>query len=155
MALLAVVRIRGSMETHQTVEDTLKQMHLTRKNHCILMQESDSTKGKLIHGKDFITWGPIEEKVVEELLKKHGRITGDNPLTDDYLASNSPYKKISEFAKALMEGRAKLNDVDGLKPLFRLKPPLKGFKGSIKRPFPKGALGNRKEKVNELIARMM
>jgi large subunit ribosomal protein L30 len=37
---------------------------------------------------------------------------------------------------------------------FRLNPPRKGY-GGIKLPFPKGALGNRGEKINDLIKRML
>jgi large subunit ribosomal protein L30 len=41
------------------------------------------------------------------------------------------------------------------KPPYRLHPPVKGWGGSIKKAFPKGALGKRGEKINELIERML
>ena len=40
-----------------------------------------------------------------------------------------------------------------LKPFFRLHPPRKGIKSKVQ--FPKGVLGNHKEKINELVERML
>lgn len=38
---------------------------------------------------------------------------------------------------------------------YRLHPPRGGFKNTIKRPIPKGELGYRGEKINELVMRML
>jgi len=47
-----------------------------------------------------------------------------------------------------------MRDVPGLKPLFRLHPPRKGYEG-IKRSFKEGgALGYRADKINALLRRM-
>ena len=142
------------METSYKVEDTLMHLHITRKHHCVLIQYSDSQKGKLNHARSFITWGEVTLPVVEELLTKKGRISGDKPLTAEYLSKNSAFKTIPEFAKALFDGKATMKDVKGLKPMFRLSPPRKGYKHSIKRPFPKGEVGKRGPKINDLIVRM-
>ena len=40
-----------------------------------------------------------------------------------------------------------------LKPFFRLHPPRKGIKSKLH--FPKGVLGDNKEKINELVKRML
>ena len=54
----------------------------------------------------------------------------------------------------LTEGKVVMRDVPGLKPVFRLHPPRKGYEG-IKRSFKEGgALGYRGEKINHLIRRM-
>ena len=42
-----------------------------------------------------------------------------------------------------------------IKPVFRLTPPSKGFKKSIKQQYPNGEIGYRGEKINELILRMI
>ncbi len=152
--LLAIIRIRGSMETRRTTEAVLHQMHLTRKNHCTLLNDSPQTRGMLILSKDFITWGGIDKPTLEKLLLQRGEVSSQK-LTEETLAKNSKFKSISEFANALLEGTATLRDVENLKPLFRLNPPLKGFRKSIKRPYPKGALGDRKDKINELLSRML
>ncbi|KKL95423.1 hypothetical protein LCGC14_1854700, partial [marine sediment metagenome] len=40
-----------------------------------------------------------------------------------------------------------------LKPFFRLHPPRKGIKSKLH--FPKGVLGDNKEKINDLVLRML
>jgi len=58
-----------------------------------------------------------------------------------------------EMKKELIQKRGK-KDVDGkLKPFFRLHPPRKGIKSKVH--YPKGVLGNNKEKINELVKRML
>ena len=55
---------------------------------------------------------------------------------------------------ASKKGKTVMRDVPGLKPLFRLHPPRKGYEG-IKRSFKEGgALGYRAEKINALLRRM-
>jgi len=109
-------------------------------------------KGKLLAAKDFITWGPATPEAIELLLEKRGEVSGGKKLSQEYLAENSKYKSLKEFAEALASGSAKLSDVKGLKQVFRLAPPLKGF-GSIKKPLPQGALGPRKE-IESLVKTM-
>jgi len=51
-------------------------------------------------------------------------------------------------------GKVKLEDLEKIKPIFRLNPPIHGYK-STRLPYPKGSLGNRGEKINELLERMI
>ena len=149
---IIVIRVRGSCETRQPVEDTLRQMRLGRKNHVAIIDDTPSMKGKVMFAKDFITWGPATPEAIALLLEKRGEVTGGKRLTNDYLAKNSKFKTIKEFAEAIANG-AKLSDVKGLKQIFRLAPPRKGF-GKIKKPRPKGALGSRKE-IDSLVKTMV
>ena len=64
------------------------------------------------------------------------------------------FSDFGKFADALIEGKAKMNDYKQIRPVFRLGPPRKGFK-SIRLPYPRGDLGNRKEKINDLLERMI
>ena len=77
-------------------------------------------------------------------------------LTEEYLKRNA---KISfdEFTKKFVENKIKLREIPGLKPYFRLKPPKKGFERyGIKMPYSMGgALGYRKENINDLVKRMI
>ena len=59
-----------------------------------------------------------------------------------------------EFTKQFFSSKKSLKDISGLKQFFRLKPPVKGFeRGGIKKPFILGgALGYRKEKINDFIS---
>ena len=64
---------------------------------------------------------------------------------------------LEEFSKKFMEFKAELKDVPGLKTFFKLSPPRRGFeRKGIKIPFSMGgALGYRKNKINDLIQRMV
>ena len=64
------------------------------------------------------------------------------------------YESVDALAKAIFEGKAKLAGVPKLKPVFRLTPPVRGMK-SAKQHWPKGDLGDRGEKMDELIKSMM
>ena len=62
-----------------------------------------------------------------------------------------------ETEKSLSEKLEKTKDKEGketAKRFFRLNPPKKGYKAT-RLPCPRGDLGNRKEKINELLERMM
>ena len=54
---------------------------------------------------------------------------------------------------SLTELKAGKMDELSIKPFFRLHPPRGGIKSKVH--FPKGVLGNNKEKINELIMRML
>ena len=56
-----------------------------------------------------------------------------------------------------LENKIKLKDVPGMKTYFRLKPPVKGFeRNGIKKPFSLGgALGYRKDNINNLLRKMI
>lgn len=87
-------------------------------------------------------------------MRKRGRLVGDARLSDEYIKSKTSFTSIAELSKAVMAGEFKLVAVPGLKKVFRLHPPTKGYIAT-KRPFKDlGDLGYRGEKINELIIRM-
>ena len=142
--MLAVIRMRGSVRTSKGTEDTLKMLRLHRKMHCVLLTKNDSYRGMLQLTKDFITWGEISDIMLEKLVLKRGRKAGNNRLTSEEIIS---------VITALQSG-APLSKLP-IKPVFRLSPPSGGFKHGIKHAYPKGELGNRKEKINELLEKMI
>ena len=65
------------------------------------------------------------------------------------------YGKISdEMHKALLEKRSQKTK-DGIKPFFRLHPPRGGIDSKIHFGTKKGVLGDNKEKINDLLRRML
>ncbi len=141
--MLAVVRVRGSVKTDKKIIDTLEILRINRVNHCVLVPDTKDSKGMLKKATNWITWGKIEDDTIEKLVLKRGR-TGNNKRLDE--------KTAKETAKKILKNQS-VNGV-GIKPVFRLSPPSKGHK-SIKLHYPRGALGNRKEKINDLIKRMI
>ncbi|MBI5159451.1 50S ribosomal protein L30 [Candidatus Micrarchaeota archaeon] len=149
---LVLVRIRGCTGIRREVEDTMKMLCLTRVNHCSLADESPQTKGMIQRCKDYITWGEVEQKTLAKLLEKRGRLPGDARVTVETLKEKG-FESFSELAGKLIASECSLEGV-GLKKVFRLNPPSKGF-GSIKLAFPRGALGSRGAGINALLERMM
>ena len=146
--MLAVIRIRGTVGIRKSIKDTFKMLRLEKKNTCIVIPETPQYLGMIKKVKDFVTWGNISEETLNDLVKKRARTKDNERLTEDFLKKN----KIENMAKKILEG--KIKEVD-IKPYFRLSPPSKGFKGSIKQHYPKGVLGNRKEEINHLLKKMM
>ncbi|MEW6222288.1 MAG: 50S ribosomal protein L30 [Candidatus Hadarchaeota archaeon] len=154
MAKLAVIRLRSGINANEDVRDTMKIVGLTKINHCILVDDSDAVLGMLQKAKDYITWGEATPQTIEHLLRRWGRLSGNRRLTDEEVKSKGAFQSIKDFADAISSGKAGISSLPGLKKVFRLHPPRKGFK-STKRPFKDfGDLGYRGEKINDLIIRM-
>ncbi len=153
---IAVVRIRGANKLKQKIDETMRMIRLYNKNSCIIVPSTDSIIGMLAKVKDYVTWGEIDEETFKLLLEKRGRVTGNKALTGEYLKSKTKMD-YSGFTKEFFAFKKSLKDVPGLKPYFRLKPPTGGFeRHGIKKPFSMGgSLGYRKEKINELIRKML
>ena len=144
--IFAVVRVRGTVNKKAEIKDTLRMLRLTRVNHCVLVGKEPKTEGMIKKVKDFVTWGEISEKALEKLVSERGRKTGDGKLDE-------------KEAKEILEAIKKNKGTSGLglkdfKPVFRMAAPRKGY-GGVKTAYPKGALGYRGEKINELLERMM
>ncbi len=147
--MIAVIRIRGGVGVRKEIKDTLKMLRLHRKNHCTLWNMNDSVKGMLQKVKDYVTWGEISDEVLEKMVKKRGRKIGNKRLTEEEV------KKVLEVLKNSDVQPSKALREIGVKPVFRLRPPRKGFKKTIKVAYPKGELGYRGEAINELLERMI
>ncbi len=155
MKRLAVIQIRGLIDTPKEIKDTLKLLHLTRANHCVVIDDRESYMGMLQKVRPWVTWGEISKEMMEKLLRKRGRLAGNRKLTDEYVKKNTKFKDISDFVDAFMKFEVELEDIPNLKPVFRLTPPSGGYK-SIKRDFTQGGdRGYRGEKINELLEKMI
>jgi large subunit ribosomal protein L30 len=108
----------------------------------------------LRRAKDYITWGEISQDSIALLLKRKGEITRKKKLTEETVKEIG-FNSIKELANALYRGDVKLNKLR-MKPVFRLHPPIGGYKRSILRPYRAGGeLGYRGETINSILKRMM
>jgi len=159
MTLYAVIRIRGTADIHPDIEHTLKLLRLHKKYHAVLYPaDLPGLKGMLQKAKDWVTWGEIDRETLLELLRKRGRIPGNKKLTDQYVKEKLGLDNgLEELADKMLNGEILLHKLeDKIKPVFRLHPPEKGFRKSIKRPYnDMGELGYRGATINELIRRMI
>ncbi|MBI2675454.1 MAG: uL30 family ribosomal protein [Candidatus Aenigmarchaeota archaeon] len=133
--LYAAVRLRGHVGMSEEMEMTLRMLNLHRVNSCVVLPETESTLGMLKKISNFITYGEIDGKTLAFLFKKRLKAADKEGII----------KKLGSPGK--------FEDL-GIKPVFRLSPPSKGLK-SIKALYPKGDLGYRGEKINELLGRMI
>lgn len=151
---MAVIKLRSSINAKWQVRETMKLMGLTRVNHCVILDGSDSNLGMIKKVKDYVTWGEINPNVLASLLSKRGRLSGGKRVTEESIKSKSGFQTVAELAAAVVDGKASLEDI-GIKKVFRFHPPRGGYK-SIKRPVKDmGDLGYRGDKINDLILRMI
>ena len=154
ITMFLVIRVRGTTGVIKNIADTLDMLRLNRISHAVLIEENPSYEGMLQKAKDYITWGEIDAELLAKIIAKRGRLPGNNKVTDEYVAENSDYNNIAELAEALINSEVKLADV-GIKPVFRLHPPRKGYEDirlSVKEG---GSLGYRGEEIKDLAIRML
>lgn len=124
---IAVIRVKGETKLRKEIKDTLQILGLHKKFSCVVLDATPSIIGMVKKLKDYVTFGEINEGIFNLLKEKRGKKTKDKE-------GKVIYKKF-----------------------FRLSPPKGGFeRKGTKVPFKVGgALGDRKEKINDLIKRML
>jgi large subunit ribosomal protein L30 len=155
MKMLAVIRIRGSIRVKKKLNATMEMLRLFRVNHMVLIPEEKQSKKMAEKVKDYVTFGEINAETLEKVLSKRGLLKGNKKLTLEFLKE----KKINSFkelAEKIISREMKLKDLE-IKPVFRLRPPKKGFeRAGIKKAFSVGgALGYRAADINRLINKMV
>ena len=154
--VVLAIRVRGRVRVRPQIEDTLDKLLLGRLHQARLFRVTSSLQGMIIKSKDYITWGEPSEDLILKLLTKRGRLPGNKKLTDAYVKKNSKLSSIKALAKAIASGKATTADVEGLKPVFRLTPPSKGYKGKKNLAVGMGGItGYRGEGINALTQRML
>lgn len=156
--LYFAVRIRGAPGMKGTILDTLSMLRMYKVNHGVLIWVGKSYMGMLDKVKSYTAYGEIDEKTLVRLLRTRGRVEGNKPLTDEHIKNLTQYKNIKEFAKALLNGEIQYRpkDIYKIKPVFRLHPPRKGHRGTIKKHYAEGGtLGNVGDYINVLIHKMV
>ncbi len=156
--LYFAIRIRGAPGMRGKILDTLKMLRMHKLNHGVLIWGTPSYKGMLIKCKDYIAFGEIDEKTLIRLLRVRGKVEGNKSLTEEHIKNLTSYKNFRELAKALLNGEIQYREkyIYKIKPIFRLHPPKKGHRGTIKKHFNEGGtLGNVGVYINELIHKML
>lgn len=151
--MIAIVRIRGTMNTRNTIETTLKLLHLDRANSCIVLPDTPMYRGMLMKVRDRTAYGTITYETFRKLLEKRARLEGNRRLTDATVKEIG-YDSVDALAKAIFESKAKFHKLKKLVPVFHLTPAVHGLK-DVKVHWPKGDLGDRGDRMDELIKSMM
>jgi large subunit ribosomal protein L30 len=141
--MIVVIRIKGQVGIKRKIVETLNRLRLRRKYACVIIINPTKIQlGMIKKVKDFVAFGTINEKTLENLIEKRGRLINKEGKLES--------KKIIEELK---KGK-KLEELN-LKPFFRLSPPKGGIESKKHFGVGKGVLGNNKENINKLIERTL
>lgn len=156
MTKIAIVRISGEHGLTKEIKTTFKLLNLHKKYTCVIVPNSPEVIGMLKRIKDYTTWGELNKETISMILEKRGRIHGNQPLTKEYVKEKTKLE-FDQLIEEINSDKKKIKDVPGLKSFFRLTPPRGGFeRKGTKKPFSiGGVLGYRKEKINDLVKRML
>ena len=152
---LAVVRVRGVSDINKEIKETMNMLRLQKNCHATLVDDRPAYLGMLQKARNYVTWGEISKETLALLLRKRGRLAGNVKLTDEF-AQKAGKKSLNELAEAIVKGETGFDSLPIMKPIFRLHPPSKGFKGKVKQSFTSGGVaGYRGEAINDLLEQMI
>ena len=152
---LLAIRIRGGVNVPTTVEDKLRLLWMEINNTATILDDRPEYLGMLQKAKDYITWGEPTVETLRRILEKRGEVPGGDDISQEALKALG-YSDLNELAAALAGCSVDFAKLEGIKPFFRLHPPRKGFKRTVKRAYrERGELGYRGEAINELAPRMI
>ena len=138
--MIAIIRISGMVEMTPDIKEALYRLRLRRKFVLVLAKDNDETRKMLQHVRNFIAYGPVDKETLKELIAKRAESSNKKKIDADAIVADIEKKKLEEL---------------GIKPFFRLHPPRGGINSKSHFPIRKGVLGDNKEKINELIRRML
>lgn len=152
---LVVVKIRGTIRAKREARETLDLLNMKKTHNAVVIDNRPSFIGMLYRVQNYVTWGEITEETIAKMIKKRGRLAGNKRFTDVY-AKELGYESITGLANVIFNCKVEYRKIPNIQTNFRLHPPKKGFKGKTKKSFAAGGeSGNRREKINDLILRMI
>jgi large subunit ribosomal protein L30 len=150
----AVIKVRGTISAQREARETLEMLRIPKTNNAILIDNRPSYMGMLYRVQNYVTWGEVSKETVAMLLKERGRLAGGKKLTDEAVEAMG-YKSIDALSDAIASCKVEFQKLPNVQPVFKLRPPSKGFKGKTKKSYAAGGeAGYRGEKISELIKRM-
>jgi large subunit ribosomal protein L30 len=152
---LLVVNLRGLVNTRTPVRTTLEQLSIARRFNATIVPDNPVYRGMLNISKEHVAWCKLDGDLAQKLLQRSEKSTGVRFEEGEMKKRSENYSSFSEFAKGLESGKAKLNDVQTMRPFFRLKPPKGGFRRSTRRQFTDGGVLGRNEELPKLVERML
>ena len=141
--MIIAIRISGMVDVPEEIEETLYRIRLRRKYSCVLMEDNAINRKLLKSVRNYVAYGEVRIGTLIKLIELRGQ----------RLAEKKEMKIDAKEIASQLEKR-KLEEL-GLKPFFRLHPPRKGIESKRHFGVGKGVLGNNKEKINELLERML
>lgn len=139
--MILIIRIAGIPETGDKMNETLFRIRLRRKYSAVLLKETKETMSLLSEIRNFVAYGKIDAETLRLLIEKRSQsIDKKKKVNADTIIENMENKSLLQL---------------GIKPFFRLHPPRKGIDSKVHFGKGKGVLGDNKEKINDLVRRML
>ena len=121
-------------------------LRLKKSHSATLLPEKNAIyDGMITKVKDYSIFGKISDKVLEELLEKRLKLRNGKPATKE---------AIKKVLTVLKSGKL-LKDVLEIQPVLRLAPPVKGFRGGVKKTVKQGGVLGKHESIDLIAKKMM
>jgi len=140
--MIIALRISGIVETSKKINEALDRLRLRRKYSAVLVKPTPENMKLLKHLRDYIAYGDISKETLVHLLQKRAQPIKSGAKIDAKIVADAlETKSLKDF---------------GLKPFFRLHPPRGGIDSKLHfGESKKAVLGDNKDKINDLIRRML
>ncbi|MFH1290148.1 MAG: uL30 family ribosomal protein [Nanoarchaeota archaeon] len=139
--MILVIRISGIIGLPSEMRETLYRLKLRRKYSAVLLKPTQETMKLLKKVRNHVAYGGVNKETLTELIRERGQ-------PSDSKSKINAKKIVPDLDKK------SLKDL-GLKPFFRLHPPRGGIESKKHFGVGKGVLGDNKEKINDLVRRML
>jgi large subunit ribosomal protein L30 len=141
--MIAVIRIKGQIGIKKDTKETLNRLNIKKKYWCrVIVNPKKEELGMIKKVSNQVAFGEINENTLEKIIEKRGSLIDKNKKVD-----------VKKIIVELKKGK-KFEELN-LRNFFRLHPPRKGIDSKKHFGTNKGVLGNNKEKINDLIMRML
>jgi len=160
--LAFVMRIRGINQIHPKVRKTLQLFRLRQINNGVFVKLNKATLNMLRICEPYITWGYPNLKSVRELIYKRGfaKVTLRRiPITSNEIIEKSLGKKnlicVEDLIHEIFTVGKNFKYASNFLWPFKLNTPSGGWRKKTNHYVEGGDFGNREDRINELLRRMV
>jgi len=160
--LAFVIRIRGTMGLHPKPRKILALLRLRQINNGVFVRLTKATKQMLTLVEPYIAYGYPNLKTVRELIYKRGFAKVNKqrvPITHNQIIENKLGKHnvicVEDLIHEIFTVGPKFKQINKFLWSFKLSPPTGGWKKTLNHFNEGGDSGNREDRINELVHRMV
>ena len=154
MTQLLVIRLRGTVNMTHDVEASLERLGLLRRYAATIVPSTKDYIGLLRKAAAFVAWSEVDKGTIASVLKARGELSGGRRIEEEWLKARG-FMDVDDLAAKIADGSVDLRHLEGLKPFFRLHPPLKGFKRSTIKHYRAGGMLAEYPELPKLAERMI
>jgi len=164
--MMLVIRIAGQVNIEEGEKEALYRLRLRRKYAAVLLEPTKENLSLLKKIRNRVAYGTINRETLIELISKRGQpVIKTKKIDAEKIAQeletsrfvrnvNKTVSNLDGAQEPLVLDKKSLSSL-GLKPFFRLHPPRGGIDSKVHFGKRKGVLGDNKEKINDLLRRML